>query len=53
LQDEIAQVRQANRLCWHGGKKTIPGVAGDQQRRLQGGQKILDELLALTDWKKQ
>src|SRR6267154_818915 len=26
--DEIAQVREANRLCWHGGKKKIPGAAG-------------------------
>jgi hypothetical protein len=34
-----------------GGKK-IPGSAGDNERRLQRLQAILDELVALTDWKK-
>jgi hypothetical protein len=29
------------------------GAAGDHERRLQRLQEILDELAALTDWKKQ
>ena len=52
LRDEIAQISEANRLYLHGGKKEIPGAAGDQERRLQRLQEILDELMALTDWKK-
>jgi hypothetical protein len=53
LRDEIAQISEANRLYSHGGKKKkIPGAAGDQERRLQRLQEILDELMALTDWKK-
>jgi hypothetical protein len=50
LREEIAQIREANRLYLQGGKK-IPGAA-DQQRRLQRLQEILDELVSLTDWKK-
>jgi hypothetical protein len=30
----------------------MPGAAGEQQRRLQRLQEILDELMSLTDWKK-
>ena len=52
LRDEIAQISEANRLYLHGGKKKIPGAAGHQERRLQRLQEILDELMALTDWKK-
>jgi len=52
LREEIAQISEANRLYLHGGKKKIPGTAGDQERRLQRLQEILDELVALTDWKK-
>jgi len=52
LREEIAQISEANRLYWHGGKKKIPGAAGEQERRLQRLQEILDELMALTDWKK-
>jgi hypothetical protein len=32
--------------------KKMPRAAGDQERRLQRLQEILDELVALTDWKK-
>ena len=51
LREEIAQIREVNRLYLQGGK-TIPGGAADQERRLQRLQEILDELVALTDWKK-
>ena len=51
LREEIAQISEANRLYLQGGKK-IPGAAGDQERRLQRLQEILDELMSLTDWKK-
>jgi hypothetical protein len=52
LRDEIAQISEANRLYLHGGKKKIAGAAGDHERRLERLQAILDELVALTDWKK-
>ena len=52
LRDEIAQINEANRLYLHGGKKKIPGTAGDHERRLQRLQEILDEFVALTDWRK-
>ena len=52
LRDEIAQLSEANRLYSQGGKKKPHGVAGDHERRLQRLQEILDELMALTDWKK-
>jgi len=51
LREEIAQIREANRLYLQGGKK-IQGGAADQERRLQRLQEILEELVALTDWKK-
>jgi hypothetical protein len=52
LREEIAQISEANHLYLHGAKKKIPGAAGDHERRLQRLQEILDELMALTDWKK-
>ncbi|PYX49966.1 MAG: hypothetical protein DMG76_35870 [Acidobacteria bacterium] len=52
LRDEIAQISEASRLYLHGGKKKRPGAAGDHERRLQRLQEILDELMALSDWKK-
>ena len=52
LRDEIAQISEANRLHLHGGKKKPQGAAGDHERRLERLQEILDELVALTDWKK-
>ena len=51
LREEIAQISEANRQYMGSGKK-IPGSAGDHERRLQRLQEILDELVALTDWKK-
>jgi hypothetical protein len=51
LREEIAQISEANRMYVQGGKK-IPSAAGDHERRLQRLQEILDELMALTDWKK-
>ena len=51
LREEIAQIREANRLYLQGGRKK-PGAAADQERRLQRLQEILDELVSLTDWKK-
>jgi hypothetical protein len=52
LRDEIAQISEANRRYLRGGKTKMPGAAGDHERRLQRLQEILDELMALTDWKK-
>jgi hypothetical protein len=52
LRDEISQISEANRQYLHRGEKKIAGAAGDHERRLQRLQEILDELLALTDWKK-
>jgi hypothetical protein len=52
LRDEIAQLSEANRLYLQGGKKKPHGAVGDHERRLQRLQEILDELIALTDWKK-
>ena len=51
LREEIAQISEANRQYMQGGKK-VPGSAGDHERRLQRLHEILDELVALTDWKK-
>jgi hypothetical protein len=51
LREEIAQISEANRQYTASGKK-IPGSTGDHERRLQRLQEILDELVALTDWKK-
>jgi len=52
LREEIAQISEENRLYLRGGKKRH-GATGDHERRLQRLQEILDELVALTDWKKQ
>jgi len=51
LREEIAQISEANRLYLQGGKK-MAGSSSDHERRLQRLQEILDELMALTDWKK-
>jgi hypothetical protein len=51
LRNEIAQISETNRQYLQGGKRK-PGSGPDQERRLQRLQEILDELLALTDWKK-
>ena len=52
LRDEIAEISETNRLYLHGGKRKPHGAAVDHERRLQRLQEILDELVALTDWKK-
>jgi hypothetical protein len=52
LREEIAQISETNRQYLRGSKKKIPSTAADHERRLQRLQEILDELLALTDWKK-
>jgi hypothetical protein len=52
LRDEIATISEANRLYLRSGNKKIGGAGGDHARRLQRLQEILDELMALTDWKK-
>ena len=50
LREEIAQISEANRLYFQGGKR-LPG-APEHERRLERLQQILNELAALTDWKK-
>jgi hypothetical protein len=51
LREEIAEIREANRLYQQGGKM-VSGSASDQERRVQRIQEILDEIMSLTDWKK-
>jgi hypothetical protein len=50
LRDEIAQISEANRQYLKGGNPHIR--AAEQQRRAERLQEIMDELLALTEWKK-
>ncbi len=52
LRDEIAEISEANRQFVHGGRNKLDAT-GDHERRLQRLREILDELAALTDWKKQ
>jgi hypothetical protein len=52
LREEIAQISEANRIYLKGGKRLHGEAACDHARRLQRLQEILDELVALTDWKK-
>ena len=52
LREEIVEISAANRVYLQGKKRNIQGAAGDHERRLQRLQEILDELMALTDWKK-
>ena len=49
--DEIAQISEENRLFSQSRSKVL-GAVSDQERRRQRLQEILDELAALTDWKK-
>jgi hypothetical protein len=49
LRQEIAEIREENRRQVN---KKDSMVVDEQQRRLQRLQDILDELMALTDWKK-
>ena len=50
LREEIAQISEANRLYLQSGKNKLD-APGDNARRLQRLQEILDELVALSDWK--
>jgi hypothetical protein len=50
LRREIAKISDANRRFSKGPK--YGSAEADQARRLQRLQAILDELIALTDWKK-
>ena len=51
LREEIAQIRESNRLyAERNSKAAVP--AADHERRMQRLQEILDELMALTEWKK-
>jgi hypothetical protein len=52
LREEIAQISEANRLYLQGRKRNMTGAVADNERRLQRLHEILDELVALTDWKK-
>jgi hypothetical protein len=52
LRKEIAQISETNRQYLRSSKKKLHGEAGDHARRIQRLQEILDELVALTDWKK-
>ena len=49
MRQEISEIREANRIAL-GRKDAL--AAGEQERRLQRLQEILDELANLTDWKK-
>jgi hypothetical protein len=53
VKERIAKLPEeiADRLYSQGGKK-LHGAGGDHERRLQRLQEVLDELVALTDWKK-
>ena len=51
LREEIAEISEANRLYLQG-RNRLPGAASDQERRRQRLREILDDLAALTDWKK-
>ena len=48
LREEIAQIREANRLYVQGGKK-IPGAASDHERRLQRLQENTADSTTLTN----
>jgi hypothetical protein len=52
LRDEIAEISEANRQFVRGGRNRLEAT-GDHERRLQRLREILDELTALTDWRKQ
>ncbi len=55
LREEIAEISEANRMQMQKAQMHRRGTAaaGDQERRLQRLQEILDELMSLTEWKKQ
>jgi hypothetical protein len=49
LREEIADIRESNRIAV--GRRNA-AAAAEQERRLQRLLEIVDELAALTDWKK-
>ena len=51
LRGEIAEISESNRLYLQGGK-AIPGADDQLRRRIQRLQDSLNELMALTDWKR-
>ena len=51
LREEIAQISEASTQYLQG-RKTMPTAAQEQERRLLRLKEILDELMALTEWKK-
>jgi hypothetical protein len=51
LREEIAMISKENLLLGHARGRNTP-ASGEQERRLQRLQEILDELRSLTDWKK-
>jgi hypothetical protein len=52
LRDEIAQISEANRLYLHGSKQEDSGRGRGSRASASTVAGILDELVALTDWKK-
>jgi hypothetical protein len=48
----VTNPESINRTIVKEASKKLHGAAGDNARRLQRLQEILDELVALTDWKK-
>jgi hypothetical protein len=51
LRLEIAEITEAN-LRYIAGGKNLAGSEADHQRRAERLKQIMDELRALTDWKK-
>jgi hypothetical protein len=51
LRREIAEISEANRK-YSKGPKYGAATNAEQERRLERLQAIMDELIALTDWKK-
>src|SRR5450631_990972 len=51
LREEIAMIGKENLLRGHARRRNTPAL-GQQERRRQRLQEILDELRSLTDWKK-
>lgn len=50
MRQEIVEIKELNSQYIKGGKNSLG--APDQERRLERLQAIMDELIALTDWKK-
>jgi hypothetical protein len=52
LRAEIAEISEANRQYMKSAAGTKAIGAAEHQRRLERLQQILDEMTAMTDWKK-